>query len=309
MSTQTVISHPFTDLLAQAIKDGDDEDHRYISISSVGQCREHARLLLTDTPFSDSPDKSKARHGTWLHEAILRRLKQAQPDLLVDLPEHPLHLRVKLPSGSELPGRPDLIDPNEPSVTDLKTVDDEADLAYVAKHGPTDQQRYQRHLYYAAALQAGLVGEAGLVRNVWLARTGSPEFVVDEEPFDPAMIGWADEWVTDVAYAVEHDEPASKDKPYVWCAACCPFFTVCRENDVPDAEILDPNIVAAVDAYKAAKQQMKELDLIAKGAAAIIPQGVFARVGGFTVKSTWVNGTHVEYDRDGYWRLDVRQGK
>lgn len=272
-------------------------------VSDIGVCRERTRLNVTEATRTDPDDNAAATVGTYIHAGALVAYGNAFPHVLIEQGG-----TVLLPSGRTVPFHADIIDPTEPSATDLKTVDG---IEYVKRHGPTEQQRIQRTLYALGAHQAGLFGdlpvEQVITRNIWLDRSGSTSEVhVDQEPFDWQWVHKADEWLHDVIYAVEHGEAASKDKPIPWCREFCPFFTACRGTDVePESLIADPDAVQAAATYYETHQQIKQLEQLKKEAGRRL-EGHNGQAGELRVRHVYVNGSHVEFDRKPSWRLEVQ---
>lgn len=271
--------------------------------SDIGVCREKTRLHVTEAPRTDADNNAAAYIGTLIHEGALAAYGKAFPHVLIEQA-----VVVTLPSGRTVPGHADIIDPTEPSCTDLKTVDG---LEYHRKNGPYEQQRIQRTLYALGAWQAGLFGdipvEEVIVRNLWLDRSGgTSEVVVDQELFDWQWIHKADEWLSDVIYAVEHGEAASKDKPIPWCQSFCPFYSSCRAVDVEPASVItDPEIVQAAYTYREALEAEKAAAQLKKEAAARL-EGIDGQAGEYRVRHIFVNGSHVSFDRKPTWRLEVQ---
>lgn len=271
-----------------------------LGVSDVGVCRERARRKIMGSPRSTMLTPMSAMVGTWVDAGVRAARKASNPALIVDAEFH-----VKLPSGEVLPGHPDEIDPTEPSICDVKTVDG---LSAVRRSGPDEQQQFQRHLYALGALQNGLVHDAEslIVRNVWVDRSGRHNDVhVQQEPFDEGQVQRASEWLADVTYACDNGEEASKDKPAQWCFACCEYAGSCRRDYLGGAELTDPTLVGAVLAYEEARTLGKELELVKEDAARML-RGVDGTVGDLSVRSTHVNGTE---SRGSYERLDVRRVK
>ncbi len=223
-----------------------------VGVSDLGVCREKARRRMMGLHPSDVVTSMSAMIGHFIHEGALSARKALNPDLLIEET-----VQVALPNGCVVPGHADEIDTAEPSCTDIKTVNG---LEYVAKHGPTEQQRWQRALYYEGARQAGTVPDQGIVRNIWVDRSGSSgEFVVDQEPFDPAYVQQASAWLDDVLYAAGNGEEASKDKPLPWCLSFCEYTSDCRKDMLAGngGVITDPEVIQAAITAKEAREQEK----------------------------------------------------
>jgi hypothetical protein len=185
---------------------------------------------------------------------------------------HEVELQITLPSGLVVLAHADEIDPDEPSVTDLKTVADDADLRTIRRTGSTEQQRFQRHLYYLGAHQAGLVPPVGIVRNVWIDRAGQSQWPhVEQELFSMDEVHAADRWVQSVQYAVEHGEEVPRDRHADWCKQFCQFFTHCRGGlQHVDEVVTDPELVEAAALLHTARREAKDWDAMEKYARRLL---------------------------------------
>jgi hypothetical protein len=240
-----------------------------IGVSDVGFCREQARRVIAGMPETDSPSLRAAEAGQAHHDYAEKARAWDRPDLI-----HNHKLEIFLPSGRlMIPGTADEIDPTEPSVTDLKTKATRRELLLVRRSGASEKERFQRHLYYLGAVQAGLVPHEGIVRNIWMSRAGdTEEMVVEQEPFDMAVVHEADEWLGGVLYAAKHGEEAPRDIHAARCREICPFYTDCRGGRDEDIVVTDPYLVEAGHIYANYHRLSQENDLIAQGAReALIP--------------------------------------
>lgn len=281
-----------------------------IGASSFG-CREEMRRTLMVEPPSDSPDMSKALIGTYVDEGITRDRKAANPHLIVKAevvctlyPQLTDQAgRLLYPDGYSFPVHPDEIDPDEPSTTNYKTKDG---LAAIRRGLAEQQYRFQRHLEYLAAFQAGLVPEKGIARNVFIDRSGrDPHPHVEQEPFSATVIQEATEWLDDVLYAKQHREEAMKDRPRVFCKDYCKWFSVCRLPEIDIPEITDPALAELVDALGEADLRMKAekelVDELKKGDRPLA--GLTGRTERFQITSKWVNSER----QTPHWRVEVEK--
>lgn len=286
-----------------------------VGISDVGVCHERTRRVYLGMPETDSPPNMAAIRGT----AMDIVLKQARPELYPHI-EYQAEVHLSLPEASRvaghpvvLLGHPDEIDPIEPSVNDYKTKDD-AGYVKIKRHGSGQQERWQRHAYYAAALGDGLLTDPnGVVRNVWIDVTGRhPDPYVEQEPFDPGVIREIDLWVADVVYAAKHGEEALKDKWFDWCADYCPFFTDCRKDALGwvDEPILDPEVDEAAVRFHDAKAERKVQEALERDARVTLDvyrpkverMRAFTTASGYRVRHKWVNESP---SQSAHWRLEV----
>lgn len=236
---------------------------------------------------SNVPKKGKAQRGTYLHEGTLNAVKKLYPHKLIEQ-----SLTVRLPSGLDVPLHPDEIDPEEPSVTDYKFVND---LALIRRTGPTDQQQAQRHLQYLAAHQAGLVPPEGLVRNLFVDSDDLDLRWVHQEPFSMDWVERADAWYGGVVYAVKHGEDGEREWPINLCKDYCPWFAKCRPPLTDSLnQIVNVELAQTVQIAFAARRDRKEAELIEKQAVSKL-KGVTGRAGNVSVVSTTVNKTTGSY--------------
>lgn len=272
---------------------------RELGISDLG-CHEYVRRFLDGQPFTDSPDTTAARIGKWLHAGALAARKTAQPHLL-----HEQTIYVELPNGLRIKGHADELDPDEPSVTDFKTVDG---LAGVEKSGANSQQRFQRHLYGWGAWQMGLFGDIDpaqvIVRNIWMDRSANDKHLhVEQEPLGPEVLSQAVEWLYEVDEARQENRPARRDKEWSWCRQFCAFFTACRGTEPPPTDLRDPELVDAADLYLEGLELTRQGDRLKKAAASVLGE-VTGCTGKAIITRTFIEPTDT---RRGYYRRDVRK--
>lgn len=267
-----------------------------VGVSDLFSCMEKVRRTVTETPWTDVPSTGAAWVGSAIHEAAAAARRETFPHLLI---EQELH--ITLPSGLTILGHADEIDPDEPSVTDLKSVDG---LAAIRKNGPDENQRIQRAVYYYGAMQAGLVGPEGVCRNIWIDRSGKdPEPFVSQEPFDMAYVQAADLWLTHVVDAVKDGSEAPKEWPLWKCKNFCPWFTACRGRDRAEQVTDHPDTIAAAqEVYESRRTEKTAKELVQDGIRRL--DGFEGVAGDFRVKHVQVNGSE---KRRGHLRCDVER--
>lgn len=273
---------------------------RGLGVSDIGYCSSKALYKLQGISPTDAPAGRQAEMGHAAHELAAAARAAFKPHLLIERA-----LTVTLPSGLVLPGHADEIDRDEPSVTDLKTVGTEDDLFALRRTGSTEQQQYQRQLYYLGAHQAGLVPAEGIVRNVWIDRAGQADWCyVEQEPFSMDVVHQADRWISDVLYAQEYDEEATRDHHYDHCRTFCQFFTHCRAGQArADLVITDPEFIAAAELVHAGRQEEK----VASGTVAsakrvlevLLDQDEMRayEAGAYRVRWSWINRGDKRYPK------------
>lgn len=276
-----------------------------LGVSDIGYCSSKALWKHQGVAPTDAPQSRSAAHGTELHKLFVAARKDARPGLL-----HEVALDITLPSGLVITGHADEIDPDEPSVTDFKTVADEAAMTVLRREGSTEQQQWQRQLYYLGAVQAGLVPRDGLVRNWWADRAGQTNWGhVEQEPFDMAYVHQADEWLQAVLYAAQHGEEVPREKHHDLCRAQCPWFTHCRAGlTTDDFEVTDPELISAArrvfDGRKEEKAG-KHTSEVGRRSLTVLQQSAEGDVGAFRAGPWRVRWTAINKDSGQSWRLLV----
>ncbi len=275
--------------------------HR-VGVSDLGQCREYVRWMTVAQEPTDDPGKWAAFIGSALDKLICEAVALAFPQARTKLTTV-----VTLPSGATYIGHPDLVFSD--GLLDNKTVDG---LTKVKRQGPDLQQQFQRHLYAAGLVQEGRLPEDCWVGNIWWDRSGrEPNPHVQVESYDPTWLNRADEWLSDVLYAVQTGERAVQDMPTEWCAKCCEFFSICRGEDVlTDRErgglIEDESVLDLIDAYKEAREVKKDSERVMDDVRRELAD-VSGRTASDMVKWVFVNASEVPgYSRSPYSKLDIR---
>lgn len=280
---------------------------KVLGVSDVGGCREYGRLKTIDAPETDVREKWAAFLGTAVHNELDDAFAYYfGKDVLVG---H--EVMVVYPNGSTMPGHPDWVFPTANTVVDGKTVDG---LHTIRKTGPSNRQWIQVMSYAKALIEEGTLDSSKPVRCVlaFVDRSGREAgFEVFEREYDPVVIAEADNWITDVIYAVKNDEPASKDKPIDWCERFCEFYKGCRAGDAaPEGGLIeDEEVIAAVDLFvegQELERRGKKMKDEAKGHL----EGIEGSTGRATVRWTFVGPSEIPgYTRDGYKKINVRVNK
>lgn len=294
-----------------------------LGVSTLGHCRQYAKLLTEQTPFSDERDKTAAFFGSVAGDAIEQQLKIDHPDWLIQEA-----CVVELPNGRTVPGTADIVIPASAGCTYEELVasmqDDytgpivamqgvwdgksKAELETIKKYGPSQQQIFQIHAYAKAQIDKGVLDPTQpiVVQDVYFDRSGKdviPHGIAHIYRED--VIDFINEWVNDVIYAVINREDASRDMPRDWCHKYCEYATVCRGTDT-DVEglIEDPEQVQLIGAYK----DLSEQETQAKNKKKILAKLITAEgsTGEYNVRRTWINEGEVAYTRPGYFKLDIR---
>lgn len=275
--------------------------------SDIGFCRQKAALVTQEVQPTDNPPKWSANVGTAIHNFVERAVKTSHPDWIVGSIDD-LEVTATLPSGATIKGHPDIVIPSENTVIDIKTVDG---LSYYRNQGPSLQHQYQRHLYALALIQNGTftTNKPVIVGNLYMDRSGKePTPILQSEEFNETLTNSVDSWVSDVIYAVQHKEEASKDIAPAVCERICEFFTVCR-GSLPDENsepITDSETIAAVNAYVKGSELEKEGASLKKQAKTLL-EGVSGNTPTHQVRWVEIQPTIVaQQERAGFMRMDVR---
>jgi len=276
-----------------------------VGVSDLGFCSERTRRML-DQQVPNEHDYLLA----WIGTALGDHAEQAY------LARHPECIRqaevtVSLTGDQHtyvLTGHPDILDPNNHRVIDVKT---DYGLTTIERTGPTDQMKYQRNLYAKGAWEAGLLGDCALedvqVANVWIDRSGIEKRLhVQMEPFDPMLVDEAARWLDDVVYAFKQGEEARKEPPREMCAVVCGFFDVCRAYDTDvQGLITDSTVLSAVDMYREGLDLEKRAKKL-KDEAKQHLVGISGSTGEHLIRWTHINETFIEASvRRGYDKIMV----
>jgi hypothetical protein len=256
-------------------------DAGVIGVSDLHTCREKVRRTLLGMVATDVPEKWAAIVGTYVDEGVKQRGKLAARGYSTTSPQGHAPQRAR-PARSRRRDRPARRRPS--STTRRKT------SWRIRRLGADEHARAQRHLYYLGAYQAGLVPAEGIVRNIFLDRSGSdPHPHVEQEPFDMDVVLRAQAWYEGPVYAAEHGEEAMKEWPRSKCERYCQFFTACRGGEPVDEEYLTGHRAAILAELVAAKTTEKQAAAL-KDAARNELLGVTGRSDTHWVRSTVTNG-------------------
>lgn len=223
---------------------------RLLGPSSIGLCRRRAAYECHGAWPSDFADnKHPAILGTWLHEgilAVLRREYGAWTELEltdgallghVDAYWPPTELAARLPGPRPNSGFASPVG----VVEDVKTKSTRA-LDFVTKHGPTQAEWFQVHLYAHLLRNGGLrehrhlpAGQPLPVDVVRLRYVGREygQVVVHQREYDEDVTRRALAWAEDVIASPEPEAmPRDLDGPGL-SIICdnCPFKTACWNLD------------------------------------------------------------------------------
>lgn len=282
----------------------------FLGASDIGFCRQKAKLVVSQTPPSDSQPKWSAFVGTAVGKEIELAIHAAYPEWKIGSIDN-LNVVATFPSGSQMGGHPDIVAPDLNAVLDIKTVDG---LTTTRRNGTSLPHKYQRHIYALACIQMGILdGNSDVyVGNLYFDRSGKePDPYIVIEPMDWTLTNEIDSWIQDVIYAVKNNEDASRDVTAPVCERICEFFTICRGGlPIQDGvTIEDPELLAAIDMHLEASRMEKEARDM-KDAAKDILGGVNGQTADYQVRWTNVGPAEIPAStRSGYMRLDIRPVK
>ncbi|MGW1878452.1 PD-(D/E)XK nuclease family protein [Streptomyces sp. NPDC001975] len=219
---------------------------RLLGPSSIGLCRRRAAYEVHGTWPTDLADNMHAAIlGTWLHEGILRVLRE----------QYGAHTELELTDGVILGHADAYWAPNDPRrqtsgaqavdmgvVEDVKTKSTRA-LDVVVRQGPSQAEWFQVHLYAHLLRTGGLRDHSGLpageplpvdvVRLRYVGREYG-QVVVHQRPYDEDVTTQALAWAEDVLASPEPEAmPRDLDGPGL-SIICdnCPFRTACWDLDL-----------------------------------------------------------------------------
>jgi len=274
--------------------------------SDIGFCRQKAVLVTNQTPPTNTPPKYSAMWGTAIHNYTEAVLKQRHPTWLMGSIDN-TYVTATLPSGAKIGGHPDIVIPEWNMLLDIKTVDG---FEWVRRNGTSDSHLYQRWLYVKGCIEAGILDASKTiyVGNLYFDRAGKESGYLNLDEWNLDLEGEIDAWITDVTYAVENGEDASRDIPASVCAQICEFFTVCRGN-LPvheGQEFTDSvEIKSAIRMINDSKAMAAEAKRLARSARPYLI-GFNGTDGEFQVRWVEIPSTFIEgHEREGYDRLDV----
>lgn len=214
--------------------------------SELGGCRAHLGYRLDGTWPSDDPDTWAAVRGTAIH------------NLLEEIVSGPGVLTEVDTEYRGIPGHADLVLPDARQVWDWKSTRLASLRIWQSDPSVLRQKRIQVNGYAAGLVDAGVLPEDCEVGLVGIPVDGSfSDWWCWAEPFDRSL---ADEGADRLEWVRQRQaagEPLPKDMPLAFCTSYCEFFSLCRGQDDPAAaeEITDPETVAAVAAYAAARDR------------------------------------------------------
>lgn len=276
-----------------------------LGISDLGFCSERVRRMIAGIP-EPVTDKLAAFIGTAIGDHVEQAIIKRYPNAIQ---QASVSVNLSGDGGDYVvSGHPDVVFPHG-LLLDVKTT---RGLGVVRRTGPSQQQQFQRHLYARGAHEKHLFSpDVALddvkVANVWIDRAADEHTVyVHMEPWSADVVTQATFWLDDVVYAYLHGEAARKEPPREVCFAVCGHAPDCRARDTDVEGLLtDDEILAAVDLYREGIAMVKQGEKLKNEGKAYLT-GVSGSTGKYSVRWVHVNGSHVEFDRQPYERLDIK---
>ena len=276
-----------------------------IGPSDLGFCRNKAALMGRGEPVG-LPLHHPADIGTAIHHWLEDALRAAFPSWQIER-----RFTATFPCGAQIAGSADIaiteVERGAGHQDGRRVREDQAVRRLAESQDAAPRLRPR-------AIQEGLLDDSQTVYvgNIYVDRSGEEPlpYVVYEE-FDHAFTDVVDQWITDVIYAIQHDEDASRDIPAPVCERICEFYSVCR-GDLPIAE---PQFITDEDTRNAVRMYVEGREMAARGKkmqdqAKTALVGVNGSDGEWTVRWTSKAGSEVP----GYYRapsesIDVRRAR
>lgn len=232
----------FLDYVIKRVRDDDAARPRSTQVavgwSELGGCRAALGYRLDGAWVSDETDNWAAIRGTALHEYL--------EDILEDE-----DVRAEVDTVYRgIPGHADLVGADW--IVDIKTKTLASSQVWQRDVAAMRQARIQLHGYAAGLVDAGDLPEECTVRLLVVPADGTfGDWWLWEEPFDRSLADEGADRLDDVRRRMAAGEVLPKDKPYQFCKSYCPYFSLCRDRDDPQAaeDITDPELAGAVAAY------------------------------------------------------------
>lgn len=226
--------------------------------SEVGGCRAAIGFRLDGAFTTDDTDSWPAQRGTAIHEYL---------GPILDGPG----VRIEVETSYRgIPGHADIVEPD--AVDDIKTTTMANSKLWAGDHSLLYPKRVQAHGYAAGLVDAGELPEDCTVRILVVPVDGTfADWWAYEEPFDRSLADEGADRLEDVRARLAAGETLPKDKPFAFCEAWCPYFSLCRETGQPDGELItDPDLSAAVDRYGEINAAIRPLETEKKNLAPMV---------------------------------------
>lgn len=283
-----------------------------LGISDLGTCRNKARLMIENVPFSDEQNNYQAAfNGTAIGDLIESHLPyETQGEVRVTIP-------MRDGYSLTLTGHPDIIRRDDTgkvvAVHDLKS---KSGLSTIRKYGISKGNKFQVTAYGKALIDAGEADPDNLeLALIYVDRSGDdpqPHVVAwqwDQEDWNEIVA-----WLDDVVEALVTGQEAQKDMPRdAFCSNWCEFFTTCRAGDTDVTGLItQPEYVNAVEAYLEGGRLEKQGRQLKKEASSFLQNAtgnVRTSEGVKSMRWVHVNASESYVKRPSYDRLSITKMK
>lgn len=233
--------------------------------SELGSCREYVRNILAGSPRQEGDSwPTAAVAGTLLGDYM----ESAAEEYMGALTQVPV--TTTLPNGLVVSGNADMVFVDRNQLADCKSKDG---FASVEAEGPSLENCIQVSIYTLGLVQAGVLDPGAEAVLVYVDRSGENqtlrEKVITWEEIENYVVICVDR-LNEVLEAQMHIDQGEvewartlRDKTPPFCYServLCPFRDLCWKGSewVPSETIDDPEIIATVARYVAARQQEKD---------------------------------------------------
>lgn len=280
--------------------------------SDMASCRSYMGFRTRGEWASDEEDTWRAIAGTalhaWLTEVRVRACNDA--DIRADF-DVAVNYRL-------IPGHIDEVTWQPLTVTDYK-FPSKSSARLFDDPDVLEEKFIQPHGYAAGLLErmSSPPADADVTVRLLVCPVNGTfdDWRVYERPFDREAADNAANRYDFVRVAAANGDPLPKDKPWWWCESFCEFYRTCRTDDEAEAmaEITDPELAAAVEAYGLAREQHSAAERAMKDLAPLI-SGLRGTARGWKVRMSKAGAGKLVPDEDAMilqyqeqgWRLPMR---
>jgi hypothetical protein len=260
---------PLRDRFLQALKDFETAKPRNKQVrlgpSELGGCREYVRNVMVGSPMQEADEWPTAAVVGTLLGTHLEVVAEQYLGAVTEVP-----VTATLPNGLKVSGHADVVIVEENCCVDAKSKDG---LATVRREGASLENLIQISVYTLGLVQAGILKAGATAHLIYVDRAGNDQDVHEVELSWEQILDYVDQCVTrldEVVTVQEYIEAGDtqyvrtlRDKTPPFCYSpkvMCPFRDLCWKGSewVPDTEITDPEVIAAVEMYDQVRAEEKE---------------------------------------------------
>lgn len=264
---------PLKDKILDALKKYENEKPRSQQVrlgpSELGGCREYVRNIMIGAPMQKSDEWATAAVVGTLMGAHFEAVCEKYMDAVTEVP-----VTTTLPSGLKVSGHADVVLVDENAVIDAKSKDG---LDATLREGSSLENLVQISVYAVGLVQAGILSAGCTAHLIYMDRAGNQQFLHEKElTWDEILyyIEVCEDRLADVLAVQEQVDGGNveaarnlRDKTPPFCYSpkvMCPFRDLCWKGSewVPDNIISDPDVLAAVAGYDAARAESKAAEAI-----------------------------------------------